>query len=196
MSELECEGRGLERHSFFRGAAVRRGAATWAAALVVLLLGASPQNAFAGPPTDIPLTDVVINSEFAAIATVIARDGPKTCHRQLPHTSEKVTFRCSAYSAAIAEVLLDKGGRAPEGTVTIVARDLPPAPDLQVPRLETGMSYLFLLQRLPGAAGELFLPDYFKHYLPASPENLEALRTVISRLTGRRGNSRPIDPER
>ncbi len=162
------------------GASRRAGALRLDTALAVLLLAACAPTAVAGPPSDVPLDVLARGSDLVVVGTVTTKDGPKVCSKRLPHTLEPVAFRCSIYGATVEQVLLSGSGLPHRDTVTFVARDLPPAPDLQVPRLERGSSYLLLLQKLPDGSGELFLPDYFKHYLPASTDNVEALTRAIA----------------
>jgi hypothetical protein len=148
--------------------------------LVCLSFLASLPSAFAGPPSDLPFEQLVGNSDLIVIGRVATKDGPKTCHLRLPHTKDQVTFRCSNYLVTIEKILLDKSGTVRETAVMVVARDLPPAPDLQTPRLDGNVSYLFILQRMPGAQSEHYLPDYYKHYLPASPDHIESLTKALS----------------
>ena len=149
-------------------------------ALVCFLPFALVRQALAQPPGDFPLETLIAGSDLIVVGSVASKDGPKGCHLRLPHTEDEVEFQCSDYQVTVATVLLDRRNAMRGDSVSIVARDSPPAPDRQVPQLRPDVAYLFLLKSLPGDASRFYLPDYYKHYRPSTEQRVQAVERALS----------------
>jgi hypothetical protein len=153
----------------------------------LLLAVGSTLAARAAPPPDLSLAEIVQGSALVVVARVLAQDPPQSRTVTLPGTEISRPAWLRAYHVEVQEVL--KGAATPGDRVRLLARSMPPAaagtvqytpPGLRLPALEVDAVYVLLLTRLP-PSDEWFLPDYFKHYQPASSEHLRAVHAITKR---------------